>query len=57
MKKDFDCVRMKREIQEKIWIEAGETFEGLLDLLNKSRKNNVFLKEILERKEKQLEAV
>jgi len=59
MKKDFDCVEMKRQIQEKIWLEAGETFQGLLDLLNENRKNNPLLKELLERKEKekQLETV
>ncbi len=59
MKKDFDCVEMKRQIQEKIWLEAGETFQGLLDLLNENRKNNPLLKELLDRKEKekQLETV
>jgi len=52
MKKDFDCVEMKRQIQEKIWLEASETFQGLLDLLNENRNNNPLLKELLERKEK-----
>ena len=43
---------MKRQIQEKIWLEASETFQGLLDLLNENRNNNPLLKELLERKEK-----
>jgi hypothetical protein len=54
MKKTFDCVEMKRQIQEKLWIEAGETFDGLLELLDKRRNNNELLKHLTERKEKQL---
>jgi hypothetical protein len=53
MKKTFDCVEMKRELQENLWVEAGETFEGLLKLLDKKRENNTLLKELLLRKEKQ----
>jgi hypothetical protein len=48
----FDCVQMKNDIQEKIWKEAGETFEGLIELLNIRSKDNELLKKLLERKEK-----
>lgn len=52
MKKTFDCVEMKRQIQEKLWIEAGETFEGLLKLLDKRRTNNELLKHLIARQYK-----
>lgn len=56
MKKTFDCVEMKRKIQEKLWMEAGETFEGLLKLLDERRISNDLLHFMEERKanEKQL---
>jgi hypothetical protein len=53
MKKTFDCVEMKREIQEKLWIEAGETVEGLIQLMNKKSKTSKLWMELTERKEKQ----
>ena len=52
MKKSFDCVKMKNDIQDKLWKEAGETFEGLVDLLNIRAKNNELLKKLQERIEK-----
>jgi len=52
MKKNFDCVKMKNDIQDKLWKEAGETFEGLVDLLNIRAKNNELLKKLQERIEK-----
>jgi hypothetical protein len=57
MKKTFDCVEMKRRIQEKLWIDAGETIEGLNKLLDERIRKNSLLKEFYERKEeeKQLE--
>lgn len=56
MKKKFDCVEMKHQIQEKLWIEAGETLEGLNKLLDERIKKNNLLKEFYEwqEKEKQL---
>ena len=52
MKKTIDCVKMKNDIQEKIWQEAGETFEGLIKFLNDRSKDNELLKKLLERKVK-----
>ena len=54
MKKTFDCLEMKRQIQEKLWIEAGETLEGLKALLNNRSKNNELWNELKERKQKQI---
>jgi hypothetical protein len=48
---------MKRQIQEKLWIEAGETIEGLNRLLDEKIRNNKLLKDYYDRKEKQLKAV
>ncbi len=52
MKKTFDCVEMKRQIQEQMWIEAGETFEGLIKLLDEKTKTNKLWLELKERKRK-----
>ena len=52
MKKTFDCVEMKRQIQEKLWIEVGESLEGLKKLLDNRIKDNKLLKEYYERLEK-----
>lgn len=54
MKKTFDCVEMKRQIQEKLWKEAGETIDGLIKLLNEKTKTNKLWIELSERKDKQL---
>jgi hypothetical protein len=51
MNKDFDCVEMKRQIQEKLWIEAGETIEGLIKLLHERTNTNKLWLELTERKE------
>ena len=53
MKKTFDCVEMKRQIQEKLWIEAGESVEGLIKLLDKKTKESELYHFFKERKEKQ----
>lgn len=53
MKKTFDCVEMKREIQEKLWIEAGETVEGLIELLDKKSKTSKLWTELTVKKEKE----
>lgn len=53
MKKTFDCVEMKRQIQEQMWIEAGETFEGLIKFLDEKTKTNKLWLELKERKEKE----
>lgn len=52
MKKTFDCVEMKRKIQEEMWIEAGETMEGLVALIKETSKNNPLWNKLIERKEK-----
>jgi hypothetical protein len=52
MKKNFDCIEMKRNIQEKLWIEAGETLEGLKILLF-DKKNNQLYNEYLARIKKE----
>ena len=57
MKKIFDCVELKCQLQEKLWLEAGETFEGLLKLLDIRRNNNELLKHLLERKEKEKQLI
>ena len=57
MKKNFDCVEMKRQIQEKLWIEAGETIDGLIKLLNEKTKTNKLWLELTESKEKQITTV
>lgn len=38
-----------------MWIEAGENFEGLIHLLDNRRENNKLLKQLVKKKEKQLE--
>lgn len=50
--KEFDCVKMKNEIQAKFWIEGGETIEGLIKLHDKMIKENELFKFLIERKEK-----
>ena len=50
MKKTFDCVEMKRQIQEKLWIESGESIEGLIKLLNERKSQNKLWQEISKRK-------
>ena len=49
--KEFDCVQMKLEIQEALWIEAGETFEGLIALHEKNLKENELYKYLINRQE------
>ncbi len=44
---------MKNKIQEKMWLEAGETVEGLKKLLNERTKNNKLWQELSERKNKE----
>ena len=51
--KKFDCVKIKLEIQEKLWHEAGETFQGLIELHNKMLKNNDLYDYFMERIEKE----
>ena len=50
--KEFDCVEMKQDIQKKLWIEAGETFDGLIELHYKLLKDNELYKFLIERREK-----
>ncbi len=38
--KKFDCIKMKQAIQEKMWKEAGGSFEGLLLLHEKTLKES-----------------
>jgi len=52
-KKEFDCVQMKLDIQEQLWIEGGSTFKGLLELHDKMLKENELFNFFIERKEKQ----
>ena len=56
MKKEFDCVEMKRQIQEQLWIEAGSSIDGLKKLLF-DRNNNILYKKFKERKDNQLTTV
>jgi hypothetical protein len=49
MNKNFDCIEMKRNVQDKIWKEAGETVEGLFKYIKEKRKSNEMLKFLLER--------
>ncbi len=48
MKKNFDCMAMKREIQDKLWKEAGEDFNNYKKLLL-DKVNNILYKEYLEK--------
>ena len=50
MKKKFDCIEMKRNIQEQLWIEAGESLEGLKKLLKEKAKNDKLWIELKNRK-------
>ena len=50
--KEFDCVQMKLNIQEALWIEAGETFDGLIALHEKRLKDNELYKYLINRQEK-----
>jgi hypothetical protein len=53
--KEFDCVQMKIDIQEKLWLEGGETFKGLIELHDKMLKQNELYKFLIDRKkDKQL---
>mgnify|MGYP000844981887 CR=1 FL=1 len=53
MKKDFDCVEMKLKIQEQLWKDAGETFEGLIKLHDKLIKESELYHFFKDRKEKE----
>lgn len=50
--KEFDCVQMKLDIQEKLWIEAGSTFKGLIELHDKMLMENELYKFLIDRQEK-----
>jgi hypothetical protein len=50
MNKTFDCIKMKNGIQEQIWIEAGETFEGLVKLVKSNSESSELMKRLIERK-------
>lgn len=52
-KKKFDCIEMKWKIQEELWKEAGETFDGLIKLHDKLKDSNDLYKFLIESKEKQ----
>jgi hypothetical protein len=52
MNKTFDCVQFQRDIREKLWKEAGETFEGLMKLLDERKKTSKLWLDFTERKEK-----
>ena len=43
---------MKLKIQEQLWKEAGETFEGLIKLHDKLLKESELYHFLMERKEK-----
>ena len=55
--KEFDCVKLKQEIQEKLWVEAGESFEGLIKLHDRMIKENDLYKFLIERKEKEKQLI
>jgi len=42
---------MKNDIQENLWIEAGETMEGLISFMIKWQKKNDLYKFLIERQE------
>ena len=50
--KTFDCIEMKRQIQKKLWLEAGENIDGFKRLLF-DKENNQLYKLYIQRKEKQ----
>ena len=46
-KKDFDCVKFKRELQEKAWKKSGaKTWEEYIHQCNKAIKNSPLYKNI-----------
>jgi hypothetical protein len=53
MKKTFDCVKFQREVREKLWIESGESVEGLFRLLDERTKKNKLWIKLVERKEEE----
>ena len=56
MKKTFDCLEMKRELQEELWKEGGETIEGLKRILLDQRGNPLYLEFIKRRDTEKREA-
>lgn len=61
MNKNFDCLKMKNDLQEKLWIEGGNSIEGLKKILFDKQSNELynFYKERIsnEQKSKELELV
>lgn len=54
MKKTFDCVEMKNQLQEQLWIDTGQTIEGLKKLLFDKKNNELYL-ELQKRKQNKKE--
>jgi hypothetical protein len=42
MNKDFDCVELKRKIQEELWLEGGETLDGLKRIIFNKNENDLY---------------
>ena len=58
MKKKFDCLKMKEEIQAKIYKETKDmTFPELDVYFNKSLENNVFWKNLAEKDNSQKQLI
>jgi hypothetical protein len=51
MKKTFNCVELKRKIQEELWLEGGGTIEGFKKVLFNKTENELY-KFFIERQEK-----
>jgi hypothetical protein len=42
MNKDFDCLELKRKIQDELWLEGGETLDGLKKILFNTKENEIY---------------
>lgn len=56
MKKTFDCLEMKSQIQESLWSEAGGTLKGFKELLF-NKKDNALFNQLFEKKKKSFQKV
>jgi hypothetical protein len=61
MNKTFDCLKMKNDLQEKLWNEGGKSIEGLKKILFDKQSKDLynFFKERMsnEQKSKELELI
>jgi hypothetical protein len=42
MNKTFDCLKMKNDLQEKLWNDGGKSIEGLKKILFDKQSNDLY---------------